>query len=198
MFALILLAGIRSYATTFSVDVRNFEFSPSNLLTVRIGDTVHWEWKEGMHTTTSSSIPAGAAAWDQPINIEFQSYDYVPTILGTYNYVCTPHISLGMVGSFTVTAAAGIPNGSSPVSISLYPNPASDRLIIRAKPDVNSRIENLKVLDAAGKVVREFAFAGADRNLEMELSLEGLPSGLLILEFRENTGVVSSRRIIRK
>lgn len=198
MLAFILPAGISSFATTFSVDVRNFEFSPSDLPTVRIGDTIHWEWKAGDHTTTSTSIPAGAAAWDQPISVEFQSYEYVPTVLGTYNYVCTPHVSMGMTGSFTVTAAAGIPNGSSPVSLSLYPNPASDRLMIRAKPDANSRIESVKVLDASGKVVREFTLSGADQNLEMELSLEGLPSGLLIFEFRENTGVVSSRKIIRK
>jgi hypothetical protein len=108
-----------------------------------------------------------------------------------------PHYHLH-IRSFTVTAAAGVPNGSSPVSISIYPNPATDRITLSARPDGNARIEQVRILDASGKVLQNYTIQSGDRNLEMELSLEGLPSGLLIFEFRENTGVVSARRIIRK
>ena len=56
-----------------------------------------------MHTITSSNIPMGATSFDQiwkaPADTFFQ---YIPQVEGFYEYVCTPHISSGMIGSFNV------------------------------------------------------------------------------------------------
>ena len=56
------------------------------------------------HTITSSNIPAGAVPFDQiwqmPADTFFQ---YIPQVAGLYQYVCTPHIPMGMIGEFTVT-----------------------------------------------------------------------------------------------
>lgn len=93
-----------SYATRYTVQVSNFSFNPSSISNVHPGDTIHWVWVSGSHTTTSSSIPAGAATWDEPINSTSTVYDYVPAVAGVYNYVCTPHATMGMVGSFTVVS----------------------------------------------------------------------------------------------
>jgi len=88
----------------------NMAFYPDNL-TVAAGDTVEWIWDDGFHTTTSGSIPSGAASWDAPLDPGNTSYRYVPVISGTYNYVCTPHSSMGMTGQFTVTCVApGVPS----------------------------------------------------------------------------------------
>jgi len=79
-------------------------FNPSTLLNVNIGDTVRWVWGNGTHTTTSSNIPVGAAPWNSMLTSSVTFFEYVPQVSGTYSYVCTPHISLGMVGSFQVLA----------------------------------------------------------------------------------------------
>jgi plastocyanin len=92
-------------ATKWVVNVQNFSFSPSNLPSMAVGDTVRWVWINGSHTTTSTTIPAGAATWDSPINSTTTSFEYKVTLAGTYNYKCTPHASMGMVGSFTAGAA---------------------------------------------------------------------------------------------
>ena len=42
----------------------SFTFSPANF-TMNLGDTVLWIWSSGSHTTTSSSIPAGATKLEQ-------------------------------------------------------------------------------------------------------------------------------------
>jgi hypothetical protein len=55
------------YAIKHVVTVSNYMFSPVNI-TVFIGDTMHREWINGNHTTTSTlSIPPGATSWDHPI-----------------------------------------------------------------------------------------------------------------------------------
>ncbi len=109
IFTMTFLAGMVSntdlFAVTYTVQVGNYNFSPSSL-NVNVGDIVEWVWVAGSHTTTASSVPAGAASWDEPINSGNQTYSYTVTTAGNYNYVCTPHASMGMVGSFTATNPA--------------------------------------------------------------------------------------------
>ncbi len=92
-----------SIATKWIVNVQNFSFSPSSLPSVYLGDTVRWVWISGSHTTTNTVIPASAPTWDNPINVSNQFFEYIPTLSGTYNYKCTPHEGMGMIGSFIVS-----------------------------------------------------------------------------------------------
>jgi plastocyanin len=89
------------YATKHVVTSQNFFFSPANLPSVFVGDTIRWVWVNGDHTTTSTTIPLGAATWNAPISFSAQSFEYRITVAGTYNYRCTPHVASGMTGSFT-------------------------------------------------------------------------------------------------
>lgn len=92
--------------TKWIVNVQNFSFSPNSLPSVQLGDTIRWVWINGSHTTTNLIIPPLAATWDHVINVSNQSFEYVPTVAGVYNYKCTPHFP-NMVGSFTVSEPAG-------------------------------------------------------------------------------------------
>jgi plastocyanin len=89
-------------ATIHTVQSGNFFFNP-NSLNVTVGDTIKWVNTAGSHTTTSSNIPSGAATWDANLNSSTPTFLYKVTVAGTYDYVCTPHISMGMVGSFTAS-----------------------------------------------------------------------------------------------
>jgi hypothetical protein len=73
---------------------------------VQLGDTVQWVQLDPptmTHTITSDNIPNGAIPFDQiwqlPADTFFQ---YIPQVVGLYQYVCTPHIPFGMIGEFTV------------------------------------------------------------------------------------------------
>jgi len=85
-----------SNGTTISVAVSNFQFTPSNVQ-AHIGDTIKWNWVDGSHTTScdgilpGTSLPQGAASWNVNINSGAQTYSYVITVAGTYNYICIPH-----------------------------------------------------------------------------------------------------------
>jgi plastocyanin len=116
VLSLLVGSAFQSNATTQSVNVSNNVFTPSSF-TINLGDTVKWVWVAGSHTTTSQTIPGGAATWNHNINSSAgnTSFIYVPTVLGTYNYHCSIH-SATMLGSFTVvcpTASVTISAGGA-------------------------------------------------------------------------------------
>ena len=105
----LLLTGLSfsGYSTKWVVSVENFQFNPSSLPSVNPGDTIRWEWVSGIHTTTSTAIPAGAVPWDNPIDATNTFFEYVTTVSGTYNYHCMHHPTT-MIASFNVSGF--IPN----------------------------------------------------------------------------------------
>jgi plastocyanin len=63
--AIVLLAFIfNASAKQIQVNILNYEFSPKSF-TASQGDTVHFVWVAGFHTTTSTSVPSGALTWDK-------------------------------------------------------------------------------------------------------------------------------------
>lgn len=90
-------------ANTWVIQVANFQFTPANLNVV-VGDMVQWVWVDGFHTTTSLSVPAGAASWDSPVNSTATSFTYTVTVEGTYNYLCNVH-GASMSGVIHATGA---------------------------------------------------------------------------------------------
>jgi plastocyanin len=119
MISVLMFAAIPgSFAVVHIIHVGNFSFNPSSISNVNTGDTVRWVWDNGSHTTTSTSVPAGASAWDEPLNSSSPEYEYYPVVAGNYNYKCTPHAAMGMTGSFTVVAVV-------PLSVSATADPSS-------------------------------------------------------------------------
>lgn len=98
-----LFCSMTAHAVIHNVTVQNFIFTPATM-TVNVGDVVKWTWVNGGHTTTSLTIPAGAAAWNSPITSSVTTFSYTVTVAGNYNYECSPH-SPSMAGSFTAAAA---------------------------------------------------------------------------------------------
>ena len=99
-------------ATTHNVSVQNFQFSPSTI-NVSVGDVIHFVWVAGTHTTTSTSVPAGADAWDAPIDATHTTFDYTVAQPGSYSYQCSFHASFGMVATIAAT-------GVVPVTLSAF------------------------------------------------------------------------------
>lgn len=111
---------VSSAANKFTVSVANFQFTPSNL-NVSVGDTIEWVWQNGFHTTTSTSIPAGAATWDSPITTSSTTFEYVITAPGIYNYWCTIHAP---AMAATINASSVLPVSLSNFSVTPKNNSA--------------------------------------------------------------------------
>ena len=96
ILTVLLFISSSSMAVVHSVVVSNFQFTPASL-SVNVGDTIVWTLGSGNHTTTSNTIPVGADPWDSPINSSVQSFTYIITVAGTYDYICTPHVFAGQI-----------------------------------------------------------------------------------------------------
>ncbi len=112
LFFFLCLLCIESKATMWTVLVEDFQFSPS-ALNVGIGDMIHFAWVNGGHTSTSSTVPVGAATWDVAMNVLHPTFDYTVTVAGSYNFFCKIHGALVMSGSFSAT-------GVTPVTLSAF------------------------------------------------------------------------------
>ena len=108
LLILFILSSFNSKGTIHQIQVWSgyMQFLPPNNIIVQLGDTIQWTPLDPptmSHTITSNNIPAGAVSFDQvwqmPADTFFQ---YIPQVVGLYQYVCTPHIPMGMIGEFTV------------------------------------------------------------------------------------------------
>ena len=197
LFLTAMLAGIfYSNAAIFTVSVGHLLFTPSDF-TVNTGDTILWTWTEGSHTTTSTQIPGGAMGWDEAINDNSPVFVYVPVIAGSYNYVCSPHASMGMTGHFTVINTSGITENlleGATLNSALLGN---DELLVKYNLP-SSSVVSVRLYNLIGNVVSTFMSdvrmpAGA---YEEKYALPSLRSGIYMLQLQTSEGALTKRILI--
>jgi plastocyanin len=197
LVALLVLTGsTKLAATTWVVSVQDFSFSPSSLPNVKLGDTIRWNWVNGSHTTTSTTIPSAAAAWDSPLNIEFPTFKYVPAVTGVFNYKCTPHASMGMTGSFTVSPNLGVAVPSDVPEISITPNPFTSRILVSYRAQ-GSVLAGLKVFDVTGRTVKVINTENPVYGFSETVDLQDLDNGIYFIRFTDRNEKSYVRRIIK-
>jgi plastocyanin len=149
LLPIFLLIGIAVHATTITINATGMIFSPATA-TLNLGDTVKFVYIDGSdHTTTSTSVPSGAATWDAPLTPTNTTFIYVPTKAGDYAYVCTPHAP-GMAGTFKVNAPASISDLNAVNEVfEIYPNPASSVLNFTIKE--SAKPVSITITDMLGR-----------------------------------------------
>jgi plastocyanin len=109
-----------------------YHFEP-HVVRVNVGGTVTWHNESGSHSTTAyhpdndqpQLVPDGAAAWDSGILSEQgATFEHTFETEGVYHYYCTPHESLGMIGSVIV----GEPDPHEQVALEEPPADKPDRV----------------------------------------------------------------------
>ena len=164
-------------ATTHVIEVLDeaLQFLPAEVNDIELGDTIQWlplDMPMMTHTITSTSIPEGAASFNyvwEPNGLLF--FQYVPTQEGLYEYVCLPHQSLGMVGSFQVGGVNSVVDFSEGNAVSAYPNPASTEL--RFTQDLGNADFSIFGLDG------RLAMAG---RMQKILDVSALKPGMYLVE----------------
>jgi len=107
-----------------TVHVSDSVFTPS-AVTIQPGDTVHWVWDGGNHSTTS--VAGSAETWDSGVHTPGFSFDHTFAQSGTFSYFCSVHgfdrgngSAGGMSGTITVSAPAALQSiAVNPVNPSL-------------------------------------------------------------------------------
>ena len=159
ILALVLIVALFSFSNSFAtlriVQVSDFVFTPA-ILNANAGDTVRWVWVSGFHTTTSTTIPAGAQSWDELITSSDPTYNYVLTTSGTYNYVCTPHAGMGMVGQIIVSPTGIEKQSEIAGNYRLqqnYPNPFNPSTTVKFSLPL-AGFTTLKIYDVYGREIK--------------------------------------------
>jgi plastocyanin len=113
---------------TVTIPAGQKSFSPQNLGTINVGDTITWK-NNDTHNVVSANIPAGAAAFESPfMSGATATFSVTVTVPGNYRYVCTLHSDAAaanatpqdpkeMVGQFTVVAATPVPTTVPPTTV---------------------------------------------------------------------------------
>ncbi len=186
----------KAHATVHVIEVgpnQTKAFVPDSI-TVTLGDTVKWVWKALVHTTTSDvgGIPVGATPWDANLDATDSTFMYEPTLTGTYNYHCTFHVSMGMVGKFVVVSPASVKNVANTQDIELSPNPAKGEFTLSSGSDTQTDL-----LDLSGKVIMHLHPMSASGN-ELHYSTAGIAEGLYLLRIATKGHIVTKKLQVAK
>jgi plastocyanin len=191
----LLLTFNASRATTHNVAITDYMFTPNNF-TAAVGDTVIWTMGQTSgipHTTTSLTIPAGATAWDNAFSATpGQTFMYVITVAGTYNYQCNYHYAMGMTGSFTVTGTTTEVNQVAPENTShlIIPNPFTGSMIINY-----DKAGAVVVYNLLGEIVASTGVQGA--NTQREVNISSLPAGMYVVLLVSDGVAVETRMVMK-
>lgn len=201
---IICLSSFTSKALIISVSVSDYVFSPANI-TINLGDTIIWTWfnssgsqaATSSHTTTSTNIPVDAAPWDEPITSASPVFSYVPTILGSYNYICTPHFGMGMTGHFTVIGSAGIETSLSATLNLNSINPAAKELkLIYTIP--KSMNLNIKMYNIMGTEMFTFISSAQNAGVHTEtFAIPNLSDGIYIIALESKEAILYKKIFIQ-
>lgn len=149
---------------------------------IYVGDTLRWVPLGGgapemAHTITSTTIPEGAVSFDVPWEgPEIPTFEYVVTVAGVYDYVCTPHVDFGMIDQFEVKAiVSSLGDPFTLVDFELYPSPAHDKLFI----DEILILTNYSVIGSNGQIIQTGVTIG-------EIDISELKTGVYFLLFHED------------
>jgi len=201
ILSFLVFFNLSAFSTTHTITAGGIVFNPSSI-TVTVGDTIKWQWLNGTHTTTSTGIPTGATSWNAPLDAANQTYFYVITQEGTYNYVCIPHQSLGMVGVITANPNAIEPIGTSvPGAYNLeqnFPNPFNPATNIRFDLPKNSFVK-LVIYDLLGQqqaVLVNGQLSAGSYNVDWDAS--AYPSGIYFYSLSTNDYKAVRKMVLSK
>lgn len=186
----IILTSLTASATIHNVLVANFSFTP-NAISVVVGDTIRWTINGTGHTTTSVSVPVGAAMWDHSFAASGESFDYKVEVAGNYGYVCTPH-SASMMGSFVATNPVGLSVSKQTKVVTdskAYPNPFKTKITIPTKD-----AETIEIFSVLGEKVKTIETSMLDK---VTIDLSDLRKGVYFYALKDESGVIETRKIVK-
>ncbi len=104
-----------SAQNSYTVNAGNFYYTPQ-ILTINLGDTVHWLNDGGFHNVNFDINAITGASYNNPESFvstptnDVEMFTHVFTVAGSYDYDCSvgSHASNGMVGTIIVNSSSNL------------------------------------------------------------------------------------------
>jgi plastocyanin len=160
------------------------------MLTIEVGDAVHWEAITGSHNvyalqSTFPSNPEGFTSGDPSFNLD---YTRTFTIPGTYMYHCTQNgHSATQHGTIVVELSSQVQENDAFGELTMFPVPATGQLTIGTGGAGLARVE---VITTDGRLLKIVPANGAQR---VTIDLDGLATGRYFVRLTDGEG----HRIVR-
>ena len=114
LIAIFLVCNL-SAQSSYTVNSGNFYYTPQ-ILTVNLGDTVHWLNDGGFHNVNFDINAMTGASYNNPVSFvstptnDVEMYSHVFTVAGSYEYDCSvgSHAANGMVGTIIVNSSSNL------------------------------------------------------------------------------------------
>ncbi len=182
---LMLFFAMSMNATSYTITIVGTSYSPSTLAAV-VGDVVTIQ-----ASSTHPLVEVDLATWNANGNtpkaggwgVKTSDYTFTITNANTIYFVCQAHASLGMKGQITITTSIA-KEVSSISNISLYPNPAKDKVFIKFTATDSGSLKG-KLFNVTGA---EVPLTSIDEDYEAgEISITyilpaRIPQGIYLLE----------------
>ncbi|MBI5802952.1 MAG: hypothetical protein HZA92_19800 [Verrucomicrobia bacterium] len=189
----LLSCALPASGATTNVFMNNFTFTPA-VVNVRVGDTVTWMNQAGSHTVTGTGSDPFCGSGTVPV-----SCSVTFNTVGSFPYICIPHVGFNMTGLVTVAAA------NVPPSIS-FTSPTNGTKVLAG----TGRNLDVTTFDTDGTVVRVDYFAsetagtlgdpiGFTTAAPFQLPTGNIPAGTFFLTAvaTDNQGATNSSAVVR-
>jgi len=179
-FTLLLLSmSIAAFCKTWTISNSGTTFTP-NTITITEGDSVVFDIEDShdaLEVSQSTWNSNGNTALSGGFQVSYGGGTVLPAKLtvGTHYFVCEPHASLGMKGQIIVQGAAGIVENFA-ANISVYPNPATDLMMVKANKSLLG--SNYFLYDLTGRQVQ----SGKLVNETTSIDIYQLPAGIYLMQ----------------
>ncbi len=181
---------IESKAVIHHIGVDGCSFNPSVNNNIHLGDTISWYWDANTPRRTSSlNVPPGAQTWDEELDENNQTFQYVPSVVGQYFY--KSNIMPTCIASFMILSPVGI-NEIEKINsaCAFFPNPVKKSFLLIHPRNATA----VQIVDLEGKLIQENSLDIKETNDEIELN--GLKSGNYIINVRQRRTLIYSSKLI--
>jgi plastocyanin len=184
----------KTQAMVWVVQAVDNDFRP-NLINLHLGDTVKWQWVNGVHTTSSNGIPFTAQPWNALLDSTHTSFTYVVTVTGIYNYVSVLNVPL-MSGVFS-TSVTGIDDVNTVFGdVKAWWNSSGHEAIVQFSMKENAMVK-VDLINLNGDICYSFQQGGfASSIIQRKISTSQLPSGYYFIVLNAEDGMIAKKIFI--
>jgi plastocyanin len=140
--------------TTHDVGTSGFTFNPDTL-NITAGDSVHFTLSvtHNAQEVSQATWSANGSTSNGGFSIPFGGGGFRFNTAGTFYYVCTNHVTMGMKGVIIVTGGVNVEDEIKPLfSLQAYPTRVEERLTLTIEMNASQAVF-IQVINMLGEVV---------------------------------------------